>query len=252
MLQEQRLEEILKRLAADGRVLSAELAAALKVSEDTVRRDLAELAGRGQLRRVHGGAVPISTTHPDFRVRSREHVGEKHRIAAAAAKLIRPGQVIFLDAGTTVLELARQMPRTFALTVITHCTATATAVAEFSNIEIQLIGGRLLKSSLTAVGADTVTAYQRIHADLCFLGVCSIHAEFGVTDLTYEESLVKQAMIRHASQTIVLATGEKLGATANFEVAPVSEVDRVFTDETAAEKAIEELRTAGVAVERVR
>lgn len=251
MLQEERLEEIRKKLHDDGRVLSNELARWLEISEDTVRRDLAELASRGQLRRVHGGAVPISTTHPEFRVRSREHVGEKHRIAAAAARMIRPGQLIFLDAGTTVLELARQLPLDYRGTVVTHCTATATALAEHANVEVLLIGGRLLKSSLTAVGAETVAAYERIHADLCFLGVCSIHAEFGVTDLTFDESRVKQAMIRHASQTIVLATGEKLGVTANFEVAPVSEIDRVITDETASTKAIDDLRAVGLTVERV-
>ena len=251
MLQEERLEQIRKKLQEEGRVLSAELARCLEISEDTVRRDLAELASRGDLRRVHGGAVPISTTSPEFRVRSQEHLGEKRRIALAAARLIRPGQLIFLDAGTTVLELARQMPRDYRGTVVTHCTATATELAEFPDIDVLLIGGRLLKSSLTAVGVETVAAYRRVHADLCFLGVGSIHAELGVTDHSYDETLVKQAMIRNASQTIVLATGDKLGITANFEVAPLSEIDRVLTDETASRKAVEDLRQAGLVVERV-
>ncbi|MBB5351692.1 DeoR/GlpR family transcriptional regulator of sugar metabolism [Haloferula luteola] len=251
MLQEERLEEIRKKLQEDGRVLSAELAKWLEISEDTVRRDLAELAARGQLRRVHGGAVPLSTTDPDIRVRSHERTGEKQRIAAAAARLIQPGQLLFLDAGSTVLELARRMPRDFRGTVVTHCTATATALAEFPNVDILLIGGRLLKSSLTAVGAETIAAYQKIRADICFLGICSIHAEFGVTDLDHDECLVKRAMIRNASRTVVLATGDKLGGTANYEVAPISELDYLLTDESASAPAVEALREAGLPVERV-
>lgn len=251
MLQEERLEEIRKKLQKDGRVLSTELSRLLEISEDTVRRDLAELASRGLLRRVHGGAVPVTTTDPDIRVRSQRQMGEKQRIAAAAARMIRPGQLLFLDAGTTVLELARQMPRDYRGTVVTHCTATATALAEFPNIEILLIGGRLLKTSLTAVGADTIAAYQKIRADLCFLGIGSIHAEFGLTDLSHDESLVKRAMIRNASRTVVLATGDKLGVTANFEIAPITEIDHLITDESAPANAIDELRAAGLSVERV-
>lgn len=251
MLQEERLEEIRKKLQESGRVLSAELARWLEISEDTVRRDLAELASRGQLRRVHGGAVPLSTTDPDVRVRSQQNLGEKQRIAAAAARMIRPGQLLFLDAGTTLLELARRIPADYRGTVVTHCTTTATALAEFPDIEILLIGGRLLKSSLTAVGAETIAAYQKVRADLCFLGIGSIHAEFGLTDLDYEESLVKRAMIRNASRTVVLATGDKLGVTANFEVAPIQDIDHLLTDESAPANAIDDLRAAGLAVERV-
>lgn len=251
MLQEERLEEIRRKLGEDGRLVSAELARWLEVSEDTVRRDLGELAARGQLRRVHGGAVPISTTDPDIRVRSLEHREEKQRIGAAASRLVRSGQLIFMDAGSTLIELARRMPRDYRGTVVTHSTGTATALAEFPNLEVLLLGGRLLKTSLTAVGAETIDAYRRIHADLCFLGVSAIHAGIGVTNLEHDECLVKRAMIANASRTVVLATADKIGVTASFEVAPVSAVDQLLTDARAPATAVDELRACGLEVERV-
>lgn len=251
MLQEERLAKILSRLATDGRVLSAELAGWLGVSEDTIRRDLAELSQRGLLRRVHGGGVPVTTVNPEFKVRSAEHLGEKDRIAEEAVRLVRPGQLIFLDAGTTVLALARHFDRHLSATIVTHSAVTATALADWPNLEILLVGGKLFKPGLSTIGPETVAGYQRTRADICFLGVCAIHAEFGLTELTYDESLVKQAMIRQASQTVVLGAGDKLGVTANFEVAPASAIDRVLTDETAAPQAIEDLRALGVTVDVV-
>lgn len=250
MLQEERLEEIRKKLHEDGRVLSAEVARWLEVSEDTVRRDLAELASRGQLRRVHGGAVPVSTTDPDIRVRSQEHTVEKQWIGAAAARMIRSGQLIFMDAGSTLLELARHLPRDYRGTVVTHSTATAGALAEFPNVEVLLIGGRLLKASLTAVGAEAVAGYQRIRADLCFLGISAIHAEVGLTNLDYEESLVKRAMVGNASRTVLLATADKIGVAANYEVCPASAIDHLITDQDAPAKALDALRALGLSVER--
>lgn len=251
MLQEERLEEIRKKLHADGRVLSAEVARWLEVSEDTVRRDLAELAVRGQLRRVHGGAVPVSTTDPDLRIRAQEHPLEKQRIGAAAARTIRSGQLIFMDAGSTLLELARRLPGDYQGTVVTHSTATAGALADFSNVEVLLIGGRLLKKSLTAVGAEAVAGYQRIRADVCFLGISGIHAETGLTNLDYEESLVKRAMIANASRTVLLATAGKVGVAANFEVGPVSAIDHLITDASAPPNAIDALRAQGLSVDEV-
>lgn len=252
MLQEERLAKILDRLSLDGRVLSAPLAAWLGVSEDTIRRDLAELSQRGQLRRVHGGAVPVATVHPEFKVRSAEHLGEKDRIAEEAVRLVRPGQLIFLDAGTTVLALARHFARSLSATVVTHSAVTATTLADWPNLEVLLIGGKLFKPGLATIGPEAVAGYQRMHADICFLGICALHAEFGLTELTYDESLVKQAMIRQSSQTVALGAGDKLGVTANFEVAPAAAIDRVLTDATAPGNAIRALRAAGVGVEVIR
>jgi DeoR/GlpR family transcriptional regulator of sugar metabolism len=120
MLTSQRKSLILDILRRDGQVIAKQVAEELSLSEDTIRRDLREMAAEGLLKRVHGGAMPISPDLPDFSTRRDVSLEAKQRLGAKAAGLIRPGQMIFLDGGTTTAEIARSLPRSFGFTVVTH------------------------------------------------------------------------------------------------------------------------------------
>jgi DeoR/GlpR family transcriptional regulator of sugar metabolism len=218
MLTSQRKQHILDRLQRDGEVIARELSASLGLSPDTIRRDLRELAEEGLLQRVHGGALPISPALADFAGRTQIAIDEKAAIGRTAAGLIKPGQVIFLDGGTTTGQLVRHLPPTLPATVVTHSATIAAALATHPVIEVILIGGRLFKHSIVAVGATTVAAIQQIQADLYFMGVTGIHHEMGVSTGDYEEALVKRAMCTNAAETIVLASQEKLGAASPYRI----------------------------------
>ena len=204
MLTEERRDLILERLGRDGKVVAADLTAELRVSPDTVRRDLRELADAGLLRRVHGGALPAAVGARPYAVRREQAPEAKEAIALATRALLRPGQVILLDAGTTTLEVARHLPPDLRATVITNSPPIAVALAEHPNIEVTVLGGMLEKESHALVGAATIEALHSIRADVLVLGVCSLHPEVGITVVELEESYVSRAMIMNAAEVIAV------------------------------------------------
>lgn len=248
MLAPERHDRILRLLNECGRVVSAELSRVLAVSEDTVRRDLALLAGEGLLVRTHGGAVPRSTTKLEFHARSEERKLEKAAVAARAAEFIHEGQVVYFDAGSTVLAVAQSIPTDLKFTAVTHSVVAAVALAELPGAEVLLLGGRVMKRGLATVGAETVEACRRVHADVCFLGVCALDVESGITDPDYDESQVKRAIIETASKTVAVATADKLGNASPFLVAPVSAIDVIVTEAAVPASVLEGLRGAGLEV----
>jgi DeoR/GlpR family transcriptional regulator of sugar metabolism len=252
VLTEERKERILELLRQEGRVLAASLAGAFGVSEDTVRRDLRELAAEGRLKRVHGGALPLSrAAAASLSERGQADVAEKRALAAAGARLAMDGQTLLLDGGTTNLLLAEALPQDLAATVITTSPAIALALAGRPRLEVVLPGGRLLPGTGTLAGPDTVAALRAVRADLCFLGVCSLDAEVGVTCGEREETFVKRALIESAGEVIALATADKLDAVAAHVVAPAAEVTRLLVPEAVPEARLRRYAERGVEVVRV-
>src|ERR1700712_2703677 len=148
MLTSQRKKAILEALARDGQVLAKQLSETFDVSEDTVRRDLRELAGEGLLQRVHGGALPASSAVAPFVKRRKIESSAKRAIAGAAATMIGHGQVVIIDGGTTSAELIRQIPRDLQATVVTHSPSVAVALIDHPLIEVLVIGGGLFQHFL--------------------------------------------------------------------------------------------------------
>lgn len=229
MLTSQRKQLLLDRLTAEGRLVAAELAQALSVSEDTIRRDLRDLAAAGHLVRVHGGALPSSPTHLPLTRRLGLQAGAKTALARAAAGLIRRGQVAIIDGGTTHLALCTALPRDLACTVVTHSPGIAAALEEHERIEVILFGGRLFRHSMVAMGAATVTGYATLRADLCLLGVTGLHPETGLTTGDAEEAALKRVMVAAAAETVVLATPDKLGRTSPWSIAPLERLSRLVS-----------------------
>lgn len=250
MLAAQRKDLILDALRTDGRVVAKDLAVRWGVSEDTVRRDLRELAADGRLQRVHGGALPASPAVADFAARSAIATEAKAEVAARAVGLVRPGQTIALDGGTTARELARRLPADLRATVVTHSPTIAVELAHHPTVEVIVIGGRLFKHSVVAAGAAAHEAIGRVSAEVFFLGVTGVHPTAGLTTGDADEAAIKRAWVRRSAETYVLGSGEKIGAASAFEVVPLADVTAVLTDSSAPERSVAELRAAGVDVRR--
>jgi DeoR/GlpR family transcriptional regulator of sugar metabolism len=225
VLTTQRKQLLLNRLKAEGQVVAKMISAELNLSEDTIRRDLRELAHDGLLQRVHGGALPASPAIVDFSGRESVASEEKRAIGCAAAAMVRPGQVVILDGGTTARELARHLSPSLHATIVTHSPTIAVALASHPGVEVVLIGGRLFRHSVVSVGAAAIESISHIRADVYFMGVTGIHAERGLSTGDFEECHVKRALMNAAAETIVLASPEKLNTASPYVIAGVKEID---------------------------
>jgi DeoR/GlpR family transcriptional regulator of sugar metabolism len=250
MLAAERRQLIVELLRRDGHVVAAELCGSLGVSHDTVRRDLQDLADAGLLQRVHGGALPPVAIGPSFAARQRDAPAAKLALARAAAGLIQAGQVIILDAGTTNERLAVELPPELEATVFTNAPPVAIALAAHPRTEVHMLGGRLDKAALAAVGSATVAAVRHLRADVCFLGICSVHAELGISGDDSEEAYLKRAMIDSAADVVGLVTADKLGTSSPFVIAPLSELTHLIVNRAVADEAIAPYAAAGVTVIR--
>jgi DeoR/GlpR family transcriptional regulator of sugar metabolism len=230
MLTTHRKQEILSLLKRQGQVIAKEVSHSMGVSEDTIRRDLRELAQEGLLLRVHGGALPASPAVADFAGRERITTEGKVAIGRAAAQMIQPGQVVILDGGTTARQIARHIPLDLKATVVTHSPTIALELVNHPEVEVLLIGGRLFKHSVVAVGAAAIEAISHIHADTYFMGVTGVHPRTGLTTGDFEEAAIKRALSNAAAETIVLASSEKLNAASPFLVVTLDEISAILTE----------------------
>ncbi|NBH02203.1 DeoR/GlpR family DNA-binding transcription regulator [Amycolatopsis sp. SID8362] len=248
MLVGERRELLLARLAAEGKVLAKDVAAELGVSEDSIRRDLRDLAAAGLCQRVYGGALPVSPAVADYAGRAAIAVDGKDRVAAVAAGLVRPGSTVILDGGTTTLAVANALPRDLEATVVTHSPTVAVALLGHAGVEVFLLGGRLFRHSAVTCGAAAAEAAQAISADVFLLGVTGVHPEAGLTTGDAEEAAMKRTLARRAADTYVLASAEKLGTASRFTVLPFTDVAGVITDSD--DQNVQELAARGVPILR--
>lgn len=250
LLSAERRQAILDALARDGKVLAARLVEELAVSEDTVRRDLRELAAHGLVQRVHGGALPPAPQPGSFADRRETWTEEKAAIARAAVEVLAGARVILLDGSTTNLELARRLPPGREHTVLTNSPPIAAALAEHPSVEVVVIGGRLDKRAQVTVGATAVDFIRSVRADACVLGVCALHPEAGLSTDDFEEAQVKRAMAECSADVIALATSDKLRAGSAYVVAPVEEVTHVVAEADAPDALLDPYRALGLTVTR--
>ena len=226
----ERQAAIVARLTGDGRVVSTVLARELGVSIDTIRRDLDELEAAGLLKRVHGGAVRPLPGEPRFLERLEEDAPAKERLAALAAPLLSDGDVIVLGGGTTMLQLARALPRDLRATVVTASLDVALALRGHAGVTVDVLGGRLDRESQTLTGVGTVEQLRRLRPDVCVVSPCGLDLDDGLTLREREEAQVVAAMIERSRRTIVLAGEAKLGTAGPYVVAPAERVDVLVTD----------------------
>lgn len=251
MLREERLRIILSKLQNHARVASVALSDELGVSDDTIRRDLNELAESGLLRKVHGGAIPTVPKAP-APLKLSERVlyaqSEKEEIARKAVKLFRNGQSVILDNGSTNMLIARSLPPDLQATVFTNSIPIAQILSEHPSVEVILLGGRIFKRAQVAVGAAVVSALDELRPDFCILGVCSIHPEVGLTTPDWEEAQVKQKMVQVSQKLVATAWRDKLNTAETCRVCACDELDLLVVESSIAPEKLDVYRKLGVEV----
>ncbi|MFJ4436042.1 DeoR/GlpR family DNA-binding transcription regulator [Streptomyces sp. NPDC088923] len=250
MLAAERRDHLLGLLTNEGKIIAKDVAADLGISEDSVRRDLRDLAAEGLCQRVYGGALPASPAVAGYTARQAVAPDGKRKVAAFAAKLVRPGSAVILDGGTTALALARALPHELPCTVITHSPTIAAALLDHPRAELFLLGGRLFKHSAVTCGAAAVEAAQNVTADLCLLGVTGVHPEVGLTTGDADEAAMKRALASRAAETYILASSEKIGTASRFRVLPWQKITGLITDADPTDPVLAQLRGLGVEVLR--
>ena len=245
MLVEERKAHLLRLLAEKGSVVAADAARAVGVSEDTIRRDLRELARDGRLKRVHGGAVPASPAMAPFPSRLAIAEEEKAEIGKRAAGMIESGQFVFLDGGTTALHLARNLPQGLRVTIATHAPNIALELMNHERVTIEIVGGRLYRHSVVTVGAATLGWLSRYRPDICFIGATGLHPDQGITTGDSEEAEVKRSVISISGASYILASSEKIGAVSPFEITELTNIDGIITTAKADATILCSLRDVG-------
>lgn len=242
MLAAERRDHLLETLRRDGKIVAKAAAAELGLSEDSIRRDLRELAAEGLCQRVYGGALPVSPALADYDGRQRVAVAGKQLVAAAAVRLIDSGSTVILDGGTTALAVVSALPPALRCTVITHSPTVAAALVQHPGVEVFILGGRLFKHSAVASGAAAVEAAQQVSADVFFLGVTGIHPDAGLTTGDADEAAMKRVLAGRAAETYVLGSSEKVGAASPYRVIGFDATAGVITDAASDSDIVRRLR----------
>jgi DeoR family transcriptional regulator, fructose operon transcriptional repressor len=254
MYAEERHQAIAELVASRGRVAVTELASHFEVTTETVRRDLSQLERLKLLRRVHGGAVSMrSVTMLEAQLPDRDHAQatEKERIARAAVALLpEGGGTLLVDAGSTTVRLAAQLPPTEHWTVITHAVPIAALLAPLPHIELQLLPGRVRTATQAAVGQATVEAIRQFRADVAFVGTNGISVRHGLSTPDPEEAATKRAIVESAQRVVVLADATKVGQERTVRFADLDDIDVVVTDDSIVRADVSAFEAAGLEVVR--
>jgi DeoR family transcriptional regulator, fructose operon transcriptional repressor len=252
MYAEERQQAMAQLVTERGRVSVAAIAEQFDVTTETVRRDLSVLERMGLLRRVHGGAVPataLAVIEAGLGERDQANTLAKDQIARAALDLLPPaGGTVLLDAGSTTSRLASLLPRDLRLTVVTHAVPVAARLAGSAQVELHLLPGRVRPTTQAAVGADTVTALDRIRADVAFLGTNGLTADHGLSTPDHEEAAAKRAMVASGRRVVCLVDSSKIGVEAPLRFAELAELDVVVTDDGISTEDRRAIERAGVEV----
>lgn len=247
-LADTRRETIAARLREGQPVVAAALAGEFGVSEDSIRRDLRALAAEGRCRRVYGGALPQSPASGPMAARSREDGERKLALARAGATLIRAGEFLFLDSGSTNLALAGLLPTGMGLTVATNCVRIAAMLCERTDLALIVIGGTVDPHIGGCVDASAVMALQDMNIDHCFAGACAISTELGLCTFDGADAIFKRALLAASRRASLLVTTQKLGTTAPHRVSPLSRIETIVLENHASSQHGAALSQAGPAI----
>lgn len=250
MLIDERRQHILSIVRQEGRVLVGEISDALAISRITIRKDLDHLESRGLVQRTHGGALAPhkgALLDPSLAEKQHQQFKEKQRIAEAAITLVKEGQCVLLDSGTTTTAIALALRRFSRVTVVTNAVNIAAALAD-TDFEVILTGGSLRRNSFSLVGPLAEDLLHEIHADLLFLGVDGFDAKIGLTTPNFLESRVNRAMIKAARKVVAVCDSTKFSRHSLAIIAPPSAVHMVITDSQLPKEDEEALRSAGIEI----
>ncbi|MBS1930346.1 MAG: DeoR/GlpR transcriptional regulator [Bacteroidetes bacterium] len=230
MLKKERQAYILHQVNLHNKVLSASLSNEINVSEDTIRRDLYELADEGKLIKVHGGALSHSFNEVHFPTDGVYSQHNKKIIAQKAVHLIRNGMFILTSGGTTILELARTLPPQLRATFISGSIPAILEYMNHPNIEVILIGDKISKNSKITVGLDAIARIRQMRADICFLGTNAIDYKHGITDNDWDVVQLKRAMIESSQKVVCLTIAEKMNSFQPIQICELNKIHTLITE----------------------
>jgi DeoR family fructose operon transcriptional repressor len=241
-----RQSQIIELLKTNGEAKIPELKSMFDVTEMTVRRDLEKLERHGILKRTFGGAI-LASQDLTLRERTVSQAEEKMRIGRCAAALVQPGDSIFIDGGSTTLQVARHLPEQSAITVVTNAINVAAQLAERS-ISTIVIGGVLVEATNSMIGSIAVESISRMAFDKVFIGATGINARHGFSNSNMHEAEIKRIAIQQAKEAYIVSDHSKFGEQVLVSFATLSDINKIVTDTMPDQELLSACQTAGVEV----
>ena len=230
MLKEERQRTILNEVELHNRVLLIDIAEQLDVSIDTVRRDVKELDAENKLKKVHGGAISLGFTSPAAPNTNTYALQEKISIAEKAVALLKDGSVIFIDGGTTCLELARLIPEQLRLTCFTFSLPVAMQLLSKTNVEVIFIGGKIAKEAQMATGPGAINNLAEVRFDYGFIGTGYVDSLHGLTEFDWDIVQVKKAVVNASKKAVLLCISEKLNSQHRYKTCDINAINTMITE----------------------
>lgn len=246
--QPERQARLLDQINRIGRILASDAAATFGVSEDSIRRDLRDLADAGLVQRFHGGAIRRIALAADFATRVDAAIERKRAIGEAAVALIPNDATLLIDSSTTALQFVKALPAGFRGRIITAGPDIAAAALDHPLIEVIMIGGRLNRKTRSSTGASALDGVQALKADICILGPCGIDEGLSLRADDFDEAIVKGAMVKASMKTIALLISERIGNNSPFNIAQMATVSAIVTENSAEGSILARVREIGVNV----
>lgn len=230
MLAEQRRDQILSILSEKGSVSVNELYRRLKVSRETIRRDITRLATDNRLRKTHGGALSIDQVEPAFAERMSVNIDGKRAIGRVAAELVPDGASLIIDSGTTTLCVAEALAPRRGLAVYTNDIHVAGRLAGRNNNRVLLLGGEVQGVEGATMGRDATAMLANYYADFAFVGASALSSDPWLMDYSREAAELRAEMLAQARTAVLLADHTKFNRTAPVRVANLDRVSALITD----------------------
>ncbi|HVG42734.1 MAG TPA: DeoR/GlpR family DNA-binding transcription regulator [Chitinophagaceae bacterium] len=248
MLKRERQAYILHQVNLHNKVLAVNLCQDVSVSDDTIRRDLQELAEEGKIIKVHGGALSKSFHKSNPAAEQVYSYVKKGIIAQKAVKLVKDGMFVLTSGGTTIIELAKALPENLHATFISGSISALAEYVQHPTIDVIAIGDKISKNSKITIGPDAISQIRQVKSDLCFLGINAIDTEFGISDNDWDVVQMKKAMIESSKKVICLTISEKINSLQPIKVCPLKKIDMLITELPADDPLLRPYVEAGVTV----
>ncbi|MEO7044173.1 MAG: DeoR/GlpR family DNA-binding transcription regulator [Ferruginibacter sp.] len=248
MVKLQRHEFIIHQVNLHNKVLLTDLSDQIKVSHDTIRRDLMELSEAGKLIKIHGGAMSPSFMNDQDSHGDVYAYHQKRVIAKKAVSMIKDGMFVLTGGGTTVIEMARELPVGLKATFISGSIPALNEYAKHQTIEVIAIGDKISKNSRFTVGSEAISKIKELRVDLCILGINAINLETGVSDNDWDIVQVKKAMIGSAGKLVCLTISEKINTRQPIQICDIKKIDTLITELPSDAKILEPYKSAGIKI----
>lgn len=248
MLKIDRQAFILHQVNLHNKVLSTDLSRLMKVSDDTIRRDIQKLSEEGKIIKVHGGALSPAFHNTHTSAENVYAYNQKRIIAQKSISIFKNGMFVLTTGGSTIIEMARALPPQLRATFIS---GSIPALAEYilhPNIEVIAIGDKISKDSKITIGSDAISRIKELKVDVCILGVSAINLEDGVSDNDWEVVQIKKAMIEASEKIICLTISEKINSRQPFQICDIKRIDTIITELSPHDEILKSYVKAGIRV----